>query len=93
MNLSRVQQSLCDLFAKVHNLTCETKMAICKSRLFCINKRLYVVSDDYWSSTTDASNTSDAWLVNFNNGNDNWNNKSNTNYVRCVRDNDEVFYV
>jgi len=42
-------------------------------------------SSYFWSSTTVASNTSNAWNVNFNNGNDNWNNKSNSNYVRCVR--------
>jgi hypothetical protein len=30
-------------------------------------------------------NSSKAWNVNFNNGNDNYNNKSNKNYVRCVR--------
>ena len=30
-------------------------------------------------------NSSKAWIVNFNNGNDNWNNKTNNNYVRCVK--------
>lgn len=30
-------------------------------------------------------NSSQAWNVNFNNGNDNYNNKSNKKYVRCVR--------
>lgn len=39
----------------------------------------------YWSSTTNANNTDNAWNVNFNNGNVNNNNKSNTNYVRAVR--------
>ncbi|MEA2028872.1 MAG: hypothetical protein U9N49_07845, partial [Campylobacterota bacterium] len=29
--------------------------------------------------------THSAWVVNFNNGNDNWNNQSNTNYALCVR--------
>lgn len=36
--------------------------------------------------TTNLSDTSNAWNVNFNDGHDNWNNKSNTNYVRCVRE-------
>ena len=30
-------------------------------------------------------NSSKAWIVNFNNGNDNNNDISNNNYVRCVR--------
>lgn len=42
-------------------------------------------SNNFWTSTTNASNTSNAWNVNFNNGDDNWNDKSNSNYVRCVR--------
>lgn len=33
----------------------------------------------------DGADTSNAWIVNFNNGNDNANNKSNANFVRCVR--------
>lgn len=44
-----------------------------------------VATSNYWSSTTNASDTSNAWNVNFNNGNDNRNDKTNTNYVRCVR--------
>ncbi|WP_051434679.1 DUF1566 domain-containing protein [Desulfonatronum lacustre] len=40
----------------------------------------------YWSSTTNANNTNNAWHVNFNNGNVNNNNKSNSSYVRAVRD-------
>ncbi len=44
-----------------------------------------IASSHYWSSTTNASNSSNAWNVNFNNGNDDWNNKTNSNYVRCVR--------
>jgi RNA-directed DNA polymerase len=43
------------------------------------------VSSNYWSSTTNANNTNNAWNVNFNNGNVNNNNKSNNNYVRAVR--------
>ena len=52
-----------------------------------------LTSNNYWSSTTNANNTSSAWIViavyalgcNFNNGNTNNNNKTNTNNVRCVR--------
>jgi hypothetical protein len=39
----------------------------------------------YWSSSSYAANATNAWNVNFNNGNDNANNKSNNNYVRLVR--------
>ena len=44
-----------------------------------------VQSSDYWSATTNASNTTNAWDVNFNNGNVDNDNKSNTNFVWCVR--------
>ena len=44
-----------------------------------------VVTSYYWSSTTDASGTSYAWVVNFNSGYDDGDGKTNTNYVRCVR--------
>ncbi len=44
-----------------------------------------VLSSNYWSSTTNANNTNNAWHVNFNNGNVNNNNKSNNYYVRAVR--------
>ncbi len=43
------------------------------------------VSNNYWSSTTNPSNTTNAFNVNFNNGNANNNDKTNANYVRCVR--------
>ena len=43
------------------------------------------MSSNYWSSTTNANNTDNAWAVNFNNGNVNNNNKDNNNYVRAVR--------
>ena len=43
------------------------------------------MSSNYWSSTTNADNTNNAWHVNFNNGNVNNNNKSNSYYVRAVR--------
>jgi len=42
-------------------------------------------SNNYWSSSTNANNPDNAWNVNFHNGNANWNNKNNNNYVRCVR--------
>ena len=44
-----------------------------------------VVTSDCWSSTTGASNTSNAWLVNFFHGDDNVDDKTGTYYVRCVR--------
>ena len=44
-----------------------------------------VQSSNYWSATTNATDTSNAWNVNFNNGNVNTNDKTNTNYVWCVR--------
>ena len=43
------------------------------------------VSNNYWSSTTNPNNTTNAFNVNFNNGNANNNTKTNANYVRCVR--------
>ncbi|MCK4492529.1 MAG: DUF1566 domain-containing protein [Methylococcales bacterium] len=39
----------------------------------------------YWSSSPDAGNSYDAWGVNFFYGNDNYNNRNNTDYVRVVR--------
>jgi len=42
-------------------------------------------SDYYWSGTTNANNTTNAWNVNFNNGNTNNNDKTNGKYARCVR--------
>jgi hypothetical protein len=44
-----------------------------------------VQSDNYWSSTTNADNTDNAWNVNLNNGNVNNDDKTNTNYVWPVR--------
>jgi hypothetical protein len=94
MYLQRVQLLLCDLFTKTRTgVSLKVYIAIfskdinnfLKSFLYLINKRFNVVSSNYWSSTTNASNTSNAWNVNFNNGNDNNNAKTNTNYVRCVR--------
>jgi hypothetical protein len=43
-------------------------------------------SNNYWSATTYAPNPINAWIVNFNDGNVNANNKPNNNlYVRAVR--------
>jgi hypothetical protein len=39
----------------------------------------------YWSSTTVASDSSDAWLVYFYYGSDYWRDKTHEYYVRCVR--------
>lgn len=43
------------------------------------------ISGYYWSSTTNASLTGDAWLVPFGYGNQGHNPKSYNFYVRCVR--------
>ncbi len=42
-------------------------------------------ANNYWSSSTNASNPNNAWNVNFNNGNVDANNKTNNNYVWPVR--------
>jgi Protein of unknown function (DUF1566) len=42
-------------------------------------------ASNYWSSSTYANNPTNAWNVNFNDGNVNANNKSNNNFVRAVR--------
>jgi hypothetical protein len=47
--------------------------------------QIIVQSSNYWSATTNANNTSNAWNVNFNNGNVNTNDKTNNNFVWCVR--------
>jgi hypothetical protein len=44
-----------------------------------------VQSSFYWSATTNANNTGNAWDVNFNNGNVNNDDKDNNNFVWCVR--------
>ena len=49
------------------------------------NKWRWSQSNNYWSATTYQNNPSNAWNVNFNDGNVNANNKSNNNYVRGVR--------
>ncbi len=45
------------------------------------------VSSDYWSSTADAYDASNAWCVNFSNGNVGGNPNSGSHYVRAVRTN------
>nr|WP_255494513.1 DUF1566 domain-containing protein [Sulfurovum sp. bin170] len=42
-------------------------------------------SSYYWSSTSDASDSSNAWIVNFSNGHVDWNDKTYELSVRCVR--------
>ncbi|SFV64435.1 hypothetical protein MNB_SV-12-1731 [hydrothermal vent metagenome] len=44
-----------------------------------------VTSYRYWSSTSYASDSSYAWIVNFYDGNVHWNSKTNEYSVRCVR--------
>jgi hypothetical protein len=44
-----------------------------------------VNASNYWSASPNASNSNNAWNVNFNNGNVNNNNKNNAMYVRLVR--------
>ena len=47
--------------------------------------QINVQSSNYWSATTNANNTSNAWDVNFNNGDVDNDDKTNTNHVWCVR--------
>lgn len=47
-----------------------------------------VFSSNYWSSTTRESFPSHAWVVDFYNGHDDWDNKTFSDYVRCVRSSD-----
>jgi hypothetical protein len=51
----------------------------------CEQAERATASNNYWSSSTNANNSDNAWNVNFNNGNVNNNNKTNNNYVRAVR--------
>jgi len=46
----------------------------------------HVGDHEYWSSTTAIANTPYAWRVLFYNGYDLWGKKSDTAYIRCVRD-------
>jgi hypothetical protein len=43
------------------------------------------VSDNFWSSISDATDTSNAWFVNFDDGYQSSNYKSSNYYVRCVK--------
>ena len=43
------------------------------------------ISNFYWSSTTDADVTDHAWILYFGYGFQYYGNKTNNNYVRCVR--------
>ena len=45
----------------------------------------YISLDGYWSSTTYASRTYGAWLVNFGYGGSDGSDKTDNYYVRCVR--------
>jgi hypothetical protein len=40
---------------------------------------------DYWSSTTDFANTNRAWTVSFSTGNVGWSDKTEQQYIWCVR--------
>lgn len=42
-------------------------------------------SDDYWSSTSYAFDTTDAWNVDFDDGDVDADDKTDSGYVRCVR--------
>ena len=44
-----------------------------------------IVSDNYWSSTSYAGVSTDAWYVRFYFGRQYYNNKTNIYFVRCVR--------
>ncbi len=46
---------------------------------------LYTNGDIYWSSTSLKSESSKAWTVKFDYGSNRWSNKSDTYFVRCVR--------
>jgi len=50
----------------------------------CYKKKGFT-SKGYWSSTTDASDSSNAWFVGFYYGYDGWFAKGNESHVRCVR--------
>ena len=83
INFTRVQQNIVRLsyLKEVYSFMQATyNIFICS---FKIDKQ--VASNNYWSSSENVSNSSKAWNVNFNSGNTNSNNKSNKNYVRCVR--------
>lgn len=82
--LAGVRLLLCDFPTK----TVWYKIWAFRTTFYKLDKwKVYVAtSDNYWSSSPNVSDPSNAWIVNFKNGNDNWNNKSNSNLVRCVRE-------
>lgn len=47
--------------------------------------RAWAITSNFWSASSYAGGSGSAWNVNFNNGNDNTNDKTNNNYVRLVR--------
>jgi hypothetical protein len=63
----------------------ESNKNIVNSSYQACYKRKGFTSNYYWSSTTDASNSSNAWSVHFYNGFDGWDDKGFEIYVRCVR--------
>jgi len=50
-----------------------------------IDAQFEVIPDYYWTRTTYADDTADAWVVGFDDGGDGWSTKSGSDYVRCVR--------
>jgi uncharacterized protein (TIGR02145 family) len=64
--------------------TIEELKSILKNRRIS-NEFLNLASYYYWSSTTNASNSSNACHVGFNAYYGDWSNKTDSNYVRCVR--------
>jgi hypothetical protein len=53
------------------------------SMVSCVSACSSFVADNHWSSTENSA--SNAWKLNFNNGNQNNNNKNNNNRVRAFR--------
>lgn len=49
----------------------------------CVRACSYFVADNHWSSTENSA--TNAWKLNFNNGNQNNNNKNNNKRVRAFR--------
>jgi hypothetical protein len=54
-------------------------------RFFGCAAALQVCRLAFWSASPNVGNSTNAWNVNFNNGNVNNNNRNNTYYVRLVR--------
>jgi len=51
----------------------------------CYQRKGFIASDNYWSSSTDATNSNYAWLVAFDMGARYYNSKSDYGCVRCVK--------